>query len=100
MRIANAAEARDFGNRVLAAPLMFCPGGNAIGDAIALAAISIDRNGFEGTRRVIDVSGDGPTTTGELAVEFARDMAVAKPITLNGLVIDRPPIYAHDLYYS
>lgn len=99
MRIANAAEARDFGNRVLAAPLMFCPGGNAIGDAIALAAISIEANGFEGTRRVIDVSGDGPNTTGELAVEFARDMAVAKAITINGLVIERPSMPELDLYY-
>ncbi|MEE8515628.1 MAG: DUF1194 domain-containing protein [Alphaproteobacteria bacterium] len=99
MRIANAAEARDFGNRVLAQPLMFCSGGNAIGDAIALAAMSIDRNGFEGTRRVIDVSGDGPNTTGELAVEFARDMAVAKAITVNGLVIERPSMPELDLYY-
>ncbi len=99
MRIANAAEARDFGKRVLAAPLMFCPGGNAIGDAVAVAATSIDGNRFEGTRRVIDVSGDGPNTTGLLAVEFARDMAVAKRITINGLVIERPSMPELELYY-
>ena len=99
MRVGNAAEARDFGNRVLAQPPMYCPGGNAIGDAIALAATSIDSNGFEGTRRVIDVSGDGPNTIGELAVEFARDMAVAKAITVNGLVIERPSMPELDLYY-
>lgn len=99
MRIGNAAEAGSFGARVLAQPRMFCPGGNAIGDAIALAATSIDNNGFEGTRRVIDVSGDGPNTLGGLAVEFARDMAVAKGITVNGLVIERPSMPELDLYY-
>ncbi|MDH3231852.1 MAG: DUF1194 domain-containing protein [Alphaproteobacteria bacterium] len=43
-------------------------------------------NGFEGTRRVIDVSGDGPNNGGGLVTE-ARDRAVAAGVTVNGLPI-------------
>ncbi|MDB5414173.1 MAG: hypothetical protein JWR10_2508 [Rubritepida sp.] len=46
---------------------------------------------FEGTRRVIDVSGDGVNNSGRPA-ESARDDAVAEGIIINGLPIinDRP----------
>jgi hypothetical protein len=46
---------------------------------------------FEGTRRVIDVSGDGVNNSGRPA-EMARDEAVAQGIIINGLPIinDRP----------
>ncbi len=46
---------------------------------------------FEGTRRVIDVSGDGVNNSGRPS-EQARDEAVAAGITINGLPIvnDRP----------
>ena len=46
---------------------------------------------WEGTRRVIDVSGDGVNNSGPPA-EQARDRAVAEGITVNGLPIlnDRP----------
>ncbi|MCE7026804.1 DUF1194 domain-containing protein [Jiella avicenniae] len=41
-------------------------------------------NGFEGLRRVIDISGDGPNNQGRM-VTAARDGAVAAGITINGL---------------
>ena len=46
---------------------------------------------FEGTRRVIDVSGDGVNNSG-CAVEAARDKLLADGVTINGLPImnDRP----------
>ena len=46
---------------------------------------------FEGTRRVIDVSGDGVNNSGG-PVEAARDKLVAEGVTINGLPImnDRP----------
>lgn len=46
---------------------------------------------FEGTRRVIDVSGDGPNNSGPPA-EGERDRLVAEGVTINGLPIvnDRP----------
>lgn len=49
-------------------------------------ALPLFDNGFEGTRRVIDVSGDGPNNRGRL-VSRARDKAVATGVTINGLPI-------------
>ncbi len=87
-RIHDLASAEAFGRNILAAPLKFCPGGNAIGDALSFAAQSIETNAFQGTRRVIDISGDGPNTVGS-SVELARDRIVASGVTINGLVIRR-----------
>lgn len=88
-RVYDKASAAAFGQRILAQPPMFCPGGNAVGDAIAFATVSIDENPFEGTRRIIDFSGDGPNTLG-MPAYVARDEAVRQGITINGLVIERP----------
>ncbi len=79
----------------------------AISDAIDYAAGSFDGNGFDGQRRVIDLSGDGPNNHGNLVTQ-ARDRAVAQGITINGLPIvnDRPSpsgrlqIANLDLYYQ
>ncbi|MDH3239964.1 MAG: DUF1194 domain-containing protein, partial [Alphaproteobacteria bacterium] len=49
-------------------------------------ARSIQANAFDGKRRVIDLSGDGPDRNGLPAV-FGRDRAVAAGITVNGLPI-------------
>ena len=59
--------------------------------AIDYAAPLFDGNGFQGVRRVIDISGDGYNNRGR-PVEAARDAAVATGITINGLPIvnDRP----------
>jgi len=88
-RVADTDDARAFGARIYAQPRMFCPGGNAIGEAIAVATRGILENGFEGTRRVIDVSGDGPNTVGTEVGE-ARDAAVKARIVINALAIHRP----------
>lgn len=63
----------------------------SISHAIDYAATLFEGNGFEGTRRVIDVSGDGPNNRGR-SVLAARDDAVAAGITINGVPIlnDRP----------
>ena len=78
----------------------------AISDAIAFGAGFFQRNDFDGTRRVIDISGDGPNNYGA-PVTGSRDAAVARGITINGLPIinDRPsrfgrvPMANLDLYY-
>lgn len=49
-----------------------------------------DGNGFEGTRQVIDISGDGPNRSGGL-VTAARDRTVARGIVINGLPIVLKP---------
>jgi hypothetical protein len=61
-------------------------GSTAIGGALEFAILGLDGNGFEGRRRVVDVSGDGRNNQG-LAAWLARDMAAARGITVNGLAI-------------
>lgn len=99
VKISGLASAQAAGAQILAAPREFCSGGNAIGDAVAFATKSTLENGFDGTRKVIDVSGDGPDTTGLLAVEDARADALAKGFTINGLVINRPSMPQLADYY-
>ena len=78
----------------------------AIAAAISYGARSFDANGFAGKRRVLDISGDGPNNWGE-RVDTARDWAVTRGITINGLPIvndrpsffGRPPMKDLDLYY-
>ncbi len=56
----------------------------SISGLIDFAAASFENNGFDGFRRVIDVSGDGPNNHGRPVVP-ARDEALARGITINGL---------------
>jgi hypothetical protein len=78
----------------------------AIAAAISFGADYFDNNGFAGRRRVLDISGDGPNNWGD-RVDGARDRAVARGITINGLPIvndrpsfsGRPPMKNLDLYY-
>lgn len=67
----------------------------SISDALEQAAQLIDGNDIEGTRRVIDVSGDGPNNFGRL-VDQVRDETIAKRITINGLPImnDRNNVFS------
>lgn len=58
----------------------------SISSAIEYSLKQFNGNGFEGTRRAIDVSGDGPNNAGVL-VTVARDIAVAAGVTINGLPI-------------
>ncbi len=79
----------------------------SISTAIDFAALKFETNGFRGTRRVIDISGDGPNNRGDYVVE-ARDRALAKDIVINGLAIINgrpgrygyPPLPNLDLYYE
>ena len=56
----------------------------SISAALIHAAASIQSNQFNGLRRVIDVSGDGPNNMGT-GVTLARDQVLAQGITINGL---------------
>lgn len=56
----------------------------SISGAIAFAMADMENNGFEGLRRVIDISGDGPNNEGRRVTE-ARDAAVAAGYVINGL---------------
>jgi hypothetical protein len=56
----------------------------SISEALIYAANSFDLNDFNGLRRVIDISGDGPNNQGR-PVLVARDEVVSRRITINGL---------------
>lgn len=62
----------------------------SIASALRAGAFLLDTNDFEGFRRVIDISGDGPNNQGGL-VTLARDEVLAEGITINGL-----PLMTHD----
>jgi hypothetical protein len=56
----------------------------SISGAIDTSVRYLETSGLIATRRVIDISGDGPNNTGR-AVVHARDEAVKKGIVINGL---------------
>ena len=56
----------------------------SISEALIYGAAMIESNAFEGLRRVIDVSGDGPNNLGR-PVLLARNAVLSKSIIINGL---------------
>lgn len=76
----------------------------SISGAIDFSVKLLANTGVEAIRKVIDISGDGPNSSGRGVVE-ARDDAVAKGITINGLpiMLKRPSGFGDmenlDLYY-
>lgn len=88
--IQDTASAQAFADSLTAAEISIGRR-TSISGAIQYAIPLFDDNGYEGTRRVIDVSGDGANNSGVL-VNLARDLAIERGITINGLPIvsDRP----------
>ena len=78
----------------------------SISGAIYFAMPLFDENPYRGLRRVIDISGDGANNNGS-PVTGARDIALAKGITINGLpIMVKEPTYSTmdienlDFYYE
>ena len=86
--IGDGESARGFGGKLVDLPRSFS-GSTSISNAIDFSVIQIERAPFQAERRVIDVSGDGTNNSGR-PVTAARDDALAKGITINGLVILTP----------
>lgn len=80
--------ARSFGGKLVELPRSFA-GSTSISNAIDFSVVQIERAPFKADRRVIDISGDGNNNSGR-SVTDARDDALAKGITINGLVILTP----------
>ncbi len=105
-QIHDAKSAQAFVNAIAKVPVFSGPW-TSISTAIDTAAAMFEGNGYRGTRRVIDISGDGPNNRGR-PVALARDEAVKRGITINGLPIinDRvnpwggPPSADLDIYYE
>ncbi|MBI3436970.1 MAG: DUF1194 domain-containing protein [Proteobacteria bacterium] len=84
------ASARRFGDQLVEAPRSFADR-TSISGGIEFAMEQFERAPYAARRRTIDVSGDGTNNSGR-DVAAARDEALAKGVTINGLVIlsDRP----------
>ena len=83
--IRDEATAKDFSAQVIEAPRAFADR-TSISGGIDFAMAQLARAPFQANRHTIDVSGDGTQNSGR-AVTEARDEAIAKGITINGLVI-------------
>ena len=105
-RVIDGPESAD----VVATEIMKTPvrrgSSTSISGAINFALQLFDENPYRGLRRVIDISGDGPNNDGA-PVTVARDAALQKGITINGLpIMVKEPSYATtdienlDLYYE
>lgn len=77
--------ARAFGSAIAESPRAFADF-TSIGGAIEFSVALFASSGFEPSRRVIDVSGDGSSNSGT-PVAAARAAALARGITINGLAI-------------
>lgn len=101
--VKDAASAADFADRLAGAPRLSW-GWTSVSGAIDFS-VPLFGQVFDGTRQVIDVSGDGRNNSGRPAAA-ARDDAVARGITINGLAImndrtnfGRPPDRELDDWY-
>src|SRR5579863_414961 len=88
--IGDAASARQFGDQLVESPRSFA-GRTSISGGIEFALARLAAAPLNCVRRTIDVSGDGTNNDGRAVAEL-RDQAVAKGVTVNGLVIlsDKP----------
>lgn len=83
--INDAESATAFAHNLLQAPPTWGQR-TSISSVMILGAELIETNDFEGTRRVIDISGDGPNNFG-LSLAPVREETIGKGIVINGLPI-------------
>jgi hypothetical protein len=103
--IEDEASAEGFATALAARPIRTIHG-TSLSGALAFAASLFDDNGYDGLRRVIDVSGDGPNSSGG-PVAPMRDAVLERGLIVNGLpIMLREPGYTPwsipdlDLYYA
>ena len=92
-------EAIAFSFRVAELPRAPPSAYTALGHAIVASANLLEENGFDGARRIIDISGDGRNNNG-IAPEAARADVVALGITINGLPVMSDDNTLHHYYQS
>ena len=83
--IRDDASAKDFSAQVIETPRAFADR-TSISGGIDFALSQLARSPYQAARRTVDISGDGTNNSGR-DVGVARDEAVAKGVTINGLVI-------------
>ncbi len=83
--VSDAASARKIGDQMLELPRSFADR-TSISAGIDFSMAQFERSPYRAARRTIDVAGDGTNNSGRDIVT-ARDEAIAKGVTINGLVI-------------
>lgn len=88
--VSDETSARLFGDQIVEAPRSFADR-TSISGGIDFAMEQLERAPYQADRRAIDISGDGTNNSGRDLAE-ARQAALDKDVTINGLVIlsDRP----------
>src|SRR6266446_2727300 len=88
--IRDEEDAGSIAAAILAAPRSFL-GRTSISAAIDFAMAHFAKSKWQAARRVIDISGDGTNNSGRPVTE-ARDQAISRGVTINGLAIinDKP----------
>jgi hypothetical protein len=84
--IKDATTAQAFADAIAATPRQLFSGGTSLSGVIDYAVPLMLESPFKGTRRVIDISGDGSNNRGRSAAS-ARDDAVRAGIVINGVPI-------------
>ena len=94
--IRDEVSAKDFSAQVIEAPRTFADR-TSISGGIDFAVAQLARSPYHAARRTIDISGDGNNNSGR-DVTVARDEALAKSVTINGLVIltENPSYFGAD----
>jgi hypothetical protein len=102
--VEDGGSAREFAAALAEAPMARIRG-TSISGALRYSSGLFDENGYEGYRRVIDISGDGPNNTG-MPVAPMRDEVLAQGIVINGLPVMLRPSGGYlginnlDVYYE
>lgn len=84
--IKDAITAHAFADAIAATPRQLFGGGTSISGVIDYAVPLLLESPFQGTRRIIDISGDGSNNRGRPAAS-ARDDALRAGMSINGLPI-------------
>ena len=95
--VTTATEAKAFGFLVSLGSRHFSAATTSIATAIEESVALLDGNGFDGQRRVVDISGDGKDNSG-LDLEAMRKLAQTSGVTVNGLAIESEQTGLSDYY--
>jgi hypothetical protein len=98
MLVKDQASAEALAAAIETGPRQLFGGGTSISGAIDYSRLLLTQSPFRGTRRTIDISGDGANNSGRPAT-LARDEAVRDGIGINGLPILSLEPYL-DKYYA
>ncbi len=99
IRLTDAKTCEEFASALDQMPRFFANGATSIAGAIEFAMASLAQSDYQGARRVIDISGDGPNNQ-QRSLRAARDRALAEKITINGLAIVNEELSLAQYYES